>query len=774
MIPSPPPQPPRQQPPAVVVTGKTLLDEDARTAIVSDGHSPDVFDMSTAGSGSCGGPPLATRPTDIPRHIETPTQKTLPTTTTTPWMDRKIPKKNCKTTVQQITRPSEHDASDVAQETDRVPPAAEETSTLSIDGPDVTPQRKEFLDAGVAPGNETSVTQTEKILVDAEEVQFHTLQQAEPHAAVDLVEHSAMADDSPLATPETSPDSSSAASPPSTASKAEYRRVQIGARVSVYWDGEDEFFDATVTAERPGKKKRFYLEYDDGDEEWINLRKHTWRLLSGGKAKCKVAPSAPLPETETSRPAVDDNKVEVIDKAAESPVIKEDTKAKESIPTSPQKKTETTHGGYNPQDWMHDDDWVSKGAKKSDSDSETDDEEVTKFARKMLGVEKHPIARPKKKPAEPEVVESPPDFGWEDLLSSGIHIPISEKVKGRRRSRAELYTDTGETAEAERVSKKKKRPQKSACRIRVKVSKQKLAASAAAVKPVAEAVLAETASADPEEANRRKKEEARMLTADEVKAILGEEDPDLPCSSHNWVRRSARMPSRSVLDTPKFKLLIEKLKTNDPDMVVLKMKKYLGDPNCPQICIDTVLDALEENTNCQSLYIQNFNEGMRDKQVLRLLQILQKPSCNIWCLNIGETYNVKTKTWKAFTRGLKKTKITHMYASEHTISSELKERIRKTIRENRKKHTMHIDPENLDVIVKVRTTTGHLGDATKSSRQGHLLISHSFLLQCTHCWWNPINAKVLRPHLHRKGYAHILSDKAAQGLRGTDTGASLA
>ena len=69
--------------------------------------------------------------------------------------------------------------------------------------------------------------------------------------------------------------------------------------------------------------------------------------------------------------------------------------------------------------------------------------------------------------------------------------------------------------------------------------------------------------------------------------------------------------------------------------------------------------------------------------------------------NIGETYKVKTRTWKAFTRGLKETKITHMYASEHTISSELKEKIRTTIRDNRKKHNMHIDPNNLDVIVKV-------------------------------------------------------------------------
>ena len=135
---------------------------------------------------------------------------------------------------------------------------------------------------------------------------------------------------------------------------------------------------------------------------------------------------------------------------------------------------------------------------------------------------------------------------------------------------------------------------------------------------------------------------------------------------------------------------------------------------------------------------QNFNQGMRDKQVLHLLKILQMPTCNIWCLNIGETYNVTEDTWETFAEGLKRTKITHMYASEHTITSELKDQIRETIRLNRRKHNMHNDPNNLDVIV-----------------------------QCTHCWWNPINAKSLQPFLRKRGFESLLQDKEAQGLRGS-------
>ena len=133
---------------------------------------------------------------------------------------------------------------------------------------------------------------------------------------------------------------------------------------------------------------------------------------------------------------------------------------------------------------------------------------------------------------------------------------------------------------------------------------------------------------------------------------------------------------------------------------------------------------------------------MRDEQVLRLMKILQLPSCNIWCLNIGENYQVKMKTWEKFTTGLKHTKITHMYTSEHTITHAIKDQLRAAMRDNRRKHDRHNNPDNLDTII-----------------------------QCTHCWWNPINSKRLQPFLKKKGYDHILMDVEAQGLKGTMTGA---
>ena len=227
----------------------------------------------------------------------------------------------------------------------------------------------------------------------------------------------------------------------------------------------------------------------------------------------------------------------------------------------------------------------------------------------------------------------------------------------------------------------------------------------------------------------------KPLSAAEIRAILGE-DFDQGDTGSSWVRRSTRQPSRSAANAPNVRAVVGKLEMNDPDMVVLKCKKYLPSSDTASVIVDALLDALEKNTNCQALYIQNFNTGMKDEQVLHLLRILQQPSCKIWCLNIGETYNVKRRTWAAFTNGLKQTKITHMYASEHTISGAMKEKIREIIRDNRKKHNMHIDPNNLEVIV-----------------------------QCTHCWWNPINARVLQPYVRQRGYEHILQDKVAQGSK---------
>jgi len=163
---------------------------------------------------------------------------------------------------------------------------------------------------------------------------------------------------------------------------------------------------------------------------------------------------------------------------------------------------------------------------------------------------------------------------------------ISEKVKllaRRKRSNSTTANSPSAAAASPAVKSRKKSPSKKV-RITMRAKAQ-----------------AEAAAAMDQEA-KRKKEQARPLTADEIRAILGEDCLD-PCST-SWVRRSVRQPSKSALSAPQVKSLLEKLPANDSDMVVLKMKKYCNDPDTPQIVIDAVLDALEENQNCELLYIQ--------------------------------------------------------------------------------------------------------------------------------------------------------------------------
>eukprot|EP00956_Cyclotella_meneghiniana_P018628 scaffold31160_cov73-Cyclotella_meneghiniana.AAC.15 len=156
----------------------------------------------------------------------------------------------------------------------------------------------------------------------------------------------------------------------------------------------------------------------------------------------------------------------------------------------------------------------------------------------------------------------------------------------------------------------------------------------------------------------------QALTDSEVRKILQQDSSALGNDNSTWVRRSSRQPSKNFLNSASVKDLLNRLHCNDSDMVVLKMKKYLNDPNVPPLVMDAALDALEENSNCQALYIQNFNNAMKDDQMMHLLRILQAPKCRIWCLNIGETYNVSHKTWSKFAKGLKHTKVTHMYGKE--------------------------------------------------------------------------------------------------------------
>lgn len=154
--------------------------------------------------------------------------------------------------------------------------------------------------------------------------------------------------------------------------------------------------------------------------------------------------------------------------------------------------------------------------------------------------------------------------------------------------------------------------------------------------------------------------------------------------------------------------LIAKIKRQHSCSVVLKVKDHLK-YDVGSAVINAILDALRSNHKCQALYLQNLNQGVRDEQINKLAELV-KERTNIWCLNLGENYEVSSKCWERFCDALADSHVTHIYLSEHTITAALKTQIRAVIRENRKKHDLHCSEDNYDVIVR-----------------------------CTNMWWNPIN-----------------------------------
>jgi hypothetical protein len=96
----------------------------------------------------------------------------------------------------------------------------------------------------------------------------------------------------------------------------------------------------------------------------------------------------------------------------------------------------------------------------------------------------------------------------------------------------------------------------------------------------------------------------QALTDSEIRRILQQDSSALGNANSTWVRRSSRQPSKNLMNSASVKDLLNRLQCNDSDMVVLKMKRYLNDPNVPPLVMNAALDALEENSNCQALYIQ--------------------------------------------------------------------------------------------------------------------------------------------------------------------------
>lgn len=63
----------------------------------------------------------------------------------------------------------------------------------------------------------------------------------------------------------------------------------VGSRVGVWWPDDYTYYHAKVVDYRDSKRKpSWYIEYDDGESEWINFKEHSFKLLRASPAKRRV------------------------------------------------------------------------------------------------------------------------------------------------------------------------------------------------------------------------------------------------------------------------------------------------------------------------------------------------------------------------------------------------------------------------------------------------------------------------------------------------------
>lgn len=155
------------------------------------------------------------------------------------------------------------------------------------------------------------------------------------------------------------------------------------------------------------------------------------------------------------------------------------------------------------------------------------------------------------------------------------------------------------------------------------------------------------------------------------------------CLASNRIKR---VPGGDPLEAAPFRRFVEMVRSNSHDFEaqgrVLRLKQYISADVRPA-AINAILEALAVNTLVEVLYIQNFEQGMFDEQLLRLTEVLKKG--RIWALNAGENFEVSMQAWEKFTKELQHTAVAYMYVSEHhLVRTDLKKRMQDAIRDNRR------------------------------------------------------------------------------------------
>eukprot|EP00884_Botryococcus_braunii_P014163 jgi/Botrbrau1/22748/Bobra.0132s0081.1 len=84
----------------------------------------------------------------------------------------------------------------------------------------------------------------------------------------------------------------------------------LGAEVEVYWPDDDAWYTGILDSVDKSKKKGYHITYEDGEEEWVDLKQERWALKAPGKG----VDGAPEPESSKKAPAASKSKSGKADK----------------------------------------------------------------------------------------------------------------------------------------------------------------------------------------------------------------------------------------------------------------------------------------------------------------------------------------------------------------------------------------------------------------------------------------------------------------------------
>jgi hypothetical protein len=113
--------------------------------------------------------------------------------------------------------------------------------------------------------------------------------------------------------------------------------------------------------------------------------------------------------------------------------------------------------------------------------------------------------------------------------------------------------------------------------------------------------------------------------------------------------------------------------------------------------VEAVIEALASNTKIQVLYFQGYGMGMRAPQLAKLTQVLERPDCGVWAMNIGESPRVSDEAWWTFCDRLPHTKLGVLFAEPNHLPNGVKPKMIKALRSNRIRdqlHNLQEHPEN--------------------------------------------------------------------------------